>query len=266
MPTDPWAGIDLDLRLEAAVGLMRRAGDLALSRLPPPGAPQATLKGAQDWLTEADGAVENFLGQRIGELFPEDGFQGEEGGHLRPGQRRWVVDPIDGTSNFARGGHRWCVSLGLIAGKTPLLGVLVAPTLGEVYAARHGGGATLNGRPIHAATTSDMTRAKVEVGWSHRRPDSVFHGICHRVRASGAVLCMGGSGAMGLADVASGRIDAYIEAHINLWDVAAGLSILTEAGAYVSPFLEGPGPTEGDIIVAAAPHVAAAVRGVCDAG
>lgn len=256
---------DLDARLEAAVGLMRAAADLALSRLPPPGAPQATLKGVQDWLTEADGAVEKFLGQRIGELFPEDGFQGEEGGHLRPGQRRWVVDPIDGTANFARGGTRWCVSLGLIEDATPLLGVLVAPTLGEVYAARRGGGATLNGRPIHAATTSDMTRATIEVGWSRRRPDSVFHGYCNKVRAAGAALRLGGSGAMGLADVASGRIDAYVEAHINLWDVAAGLTILAEAGAYVSPFLSGPGPTEGDMILAAAPHVAAAMRGLCDA-
>jgi myo-inositol-1(or 4)-monophosphatase len=251
---------DLDAQLEAAVGVMREAGDLALSRLPPPGAPQATLKGAQDWLTEADGAVEAFIARRIGELFPEDGFQGEEGGHLRAGRRRWVVDPIDGTANFARGGSRWCVSLGLIEGTTPLLGVLVAPALGEVYAARRGGRATLNGRPIRTAATDDMARATIEIGWSRRRPDSVFHAMCAGVKTAGAALRAGGSGAMGLADVASGRIDGYIEAHINLWDVAAGLCILAEAGAYVSPYLEGPGPTEGDMILAAAPGVAAAVR------
>jgi myo-inositol-1(or 4)-monophosphatase len=248
--------IDLDTRLEAAIGLVRQAGDLALGRLPAPGAAQATLKGAQDWLTEADGAVEAFLAEQIGELFPEDGFQGEEEGETRQGQRRWVVDPIDGTSNFARGGLRWCVSLGLIEGTTPLLGVLVAPALGEVYAARRGGGATLNGRPIRAAGTTDPARATIEVGWSPRLPNAAFQSIVARAQAAGAMVRSGGSGAMGLADVASGRLDAYIEAHINLWDVAGALAILAEAGAVVSPFLEGPGPSEGDAIVAAAPGLA----------
>jgi myo-inositol-1(or 4)-monophosphatase len=247
---------DLDMRLEAAIGLVRAAGDLAMHYLPMPGAAQAELKGAQDWLTEADGAVEAFLADQIGELFPEDGFQGEEGGELRPGQRRWVVDPIDGTSNFARGGTRWCVSLGLIEGTTPLLGVLVAPALGEIYAARRGGGATLNGRAIRAATTTDPRRATIEVGWSPRLPDTDFQGLANNVQASGAMLRAGGSGAMGLADVASGRLDGYIEAHINLWDVAGALPILAEAGALVSPFLAGDGPVSGDMIYAFAPGLA----------
>ncbi len=251
---------DLDTRLEAAVGLARAAGDLAMQYLPNPGAATATLKGAQDWLTEADGAVEAFLAEQIGELFPEDGFQGEEGGELRPGQRRWVVDPIDGTSNFARGGKRWCVSLGLIEGTTPLLGVLVAPALDEVYAARLGGGATLNRRTIRAASTTEMPRAMIEVGWSPRRPNAEYQAICARVQEAGAMLRSGGSGAMGLADVASGRLDGYVEAHINLWDVAAGLAILAEAGAYVSPFLDGSGPVSGDVIIAAAPRISAELR------
>ena len=251
---------DLDTRLEAAIGLVRAAGELAMRHLPPPGAATATLKGAQDWLTEADGAVEAFLAEQIGELFPEDGFQGEEGGELRPGQRRWVVDPIDGTSNFARGGKRWCVSLGLIEGTTPLLGVLVAPALNEVYAARLGGGATLNGQTIRAASTTQMSRAMIEVGWSPRRPNVEFQAICANVQASGAMLRSGGSGAMGLADVASGRLDGYIEAHINLWDVAAALAILAEAGAVVSPFLQGNGPVSGDAIVAATSGISADLR------
>ena len=254
--------IDLDTRLEAAIGLVRAAGDLAMTYLPKPGAATAKLKGVQDWLTEADGAVEAFLAEEIGELFPEDGFQGEEGGDLRPGQRRWVVDPIDGTSNFARGGSRWCVSLGLIEGTTPLLGVLVAPALGEIYAARKGGGAMLNGQPIHAAATTDMARAMIEVGWSPRLPNSTFQAICANVQATGAMLRSGGSGAMGLADVASGRLDGYVEAHINLWDVAAALAILSEAGAVVSPFLAGVGPSQGDMIVAAAPGIAGPIHGL----
>lgn len=244
---------DLKVRLDAAIRLGTEAGALALRMRPAPGAATARLKGAQDWLTEADGAVEAFLATELGRLFPEDGFQGEETGMGRPGVATWVVDPIDGTSNFARGATRWCVSIGLIENGEAVVGVLVAPALGEVFAARKGHGATLNGDRIQAAGTSDAARAMIEVGWSPRRPDSVYQAAVAHVMAAGAMVRSGGSGAMGLADVAAGRIDGYIEAHINLWDVAAGLCILAEAGAFVSPFLAGPGPISGDMILAAAP-------------
>ncbi len=253
---------DLDARLATAIRLATEAGALALRLRPAPGAATAKLKGAQDWLTEADGAVEAFLSHALAQEFPEDGFQGEETGKGRQGALRWVVDPIDGTSNYARGATRWCVSLGLIQDRTPVLGVLVAPALGEVFAARKAGGATLNGQPIRAAATSDPRRAMIEIGWSPRRPDTVFQGLVARVMAQGAMVRAGGSGAMGLADVAAGRIDGYIEPHINLWDVAAALAILAEAGAVVSDFMGGPGPESGDAILAAAPGLADTVRAI----
>ncbi len=246
----------LDRRLEVALALAAQAGELALKMRPPPGAPVAELKGRQDWLTEADGAVEKFLSEELLAAFPEDGFQGEEGGIGRSGTRRWVIDPIDGTSNYARGGSRFCVSLGLLEGTTPLLGVLVAPALGETYAARIGGGATLNGVPIRAASTTDMARATIEVGWSPRRPNADFLAVVTKVLNAGAVIRKGGSGAMGLADVASGRLDAYVELHINLWDVAGALPILAEAGAITNAFAQ----TNGPEIFAAAPGIAEALK------
>jgi myo-inositol-1(or 4)-monophosphatase len=249
-------------RLDAAVQLAGEAGRLAMRLRPPPGAPVATLKGTQDWLTEADLAVEKFISERLAETFPDDGFQGEETGRSRSGTLRWVVDPIDGTSNYARGAARFCVSLGLLEDRTPLVGVLVAPALGETFAARQGAGATLNGAPIRVAATTELARAMVECGWSHRRPNASFFRLVEGVMGSGAVLRAGGSGALGLADVAAGRIDAYVELHINLWDVAAALTILAEAGAAVSPFLDGNGPTEGNPILAAAPGVAAPLAAI----
>ncbi|MCW3473676.1 inositol monophosphatase family protein [Limobrevibacterium gyesilva] len=251
-----FASTALARRLDTAVQLAEEAGRLALRLRPPPGAPVATLKGAQDWLTEADGAVEEFLSRQLAERFPEDGFQGEETGRARSGTLRWVVDPIDGTSNYARGSARFCVSLGLIEDRTPLLGVLVAPAMGETFAARRGAGATLNGAPIRAAATTDLSRAMVECGWSPRRPNGAYFRLVEGVMGTGAMLRAGGSGALGLADVAAGRIDAYIELHINLWDVAAALAILQEAGATVSPFLDGNGLAEGNPIMAAAPGIA----------
>ena len=252
----------LGRRFAVAQALVAQAAALALSMLPPPGAGQGTLKGAQDWLTEADGAVERMLSAGLAEAFPEDGFQGEEAGQARDGALRWVADPIDGTSNFARGGRRWCVSLGLLDGRRALLGVLAAPALGETYAACAGRGATLNGAPIHAAATADLGRAMVECGWSPRHPTAAYLALCQRAMASGAMLRAGGSGALGLAEVAAGRLDGYLEQHINLWDVAGALALLAEAGAVVSGFMDGDGPMAGGPILAAAPGVAAALARV----
>jgi myo-inositol-1(or 4)-monophosphatase len=252
----------LDRRLETAIRLATAAGRLALSLAPPPGAATARMKGHQDWLTEADGAVEAFLKRELASAFPDDGFQGEETGTGHAGTLTWIVDPIDGTSNFARGAPRWCVSVGLLEGTAPLAGVLVAPMLGETFAARHGAGATLNGAPIRAAATTDLARGVVECGWSPRRPNADFHALAQGVMATGAMLRAGGSGALGLADVAAGRIDGYVELHINLWDVAAALVLLAEAGAEVSDFMAPPGPNDGNPIRASAPGVAAALRGI----
>ena len=246
-------------RLDTAVRFATEAGELALSMRPPPGAANATLKGAQDWLTEADGAVERLLSERVKQSFPSDGFQGEEGGRARSGSLTWVVDPIDGTANFMRGGTRFCVSLACLEGDTPLVGVLVAPALYETFAAHKGGGATLNGAPIHVADTADLARATVGLGWSRRRSLDDFLALMRQVIAAGAMPLLNGSGALGLADVAAGRTDAYAELHINLWDVAAGLVILAEAGASVSPFMQGDGPTQGNPILACAPGIASAL-------
>ena len=246
-------------RLDTALTLAQEAGALAMRMRPAMGA--ATLKGAQDWLTEADGAVERMLSDRLAAAFPEDGFQGEEEGSTRPGTLRWVVDPIDGTSNYAHGSPRWCVSVGLIEGDRALAGVLCAPALGEVYAARDGAGATLNGAPIRAASTASLSRAIIEAGWSPRVSRDAYLDVCRRVLEAGAMLRSGGSGALGLAEVACGRLDGYAELHINLWDCAAALSILAEAGSVCSAFLPA-GAVAGGPLLAAAPGVAEALAAV----
>jgi myo-inositol-1(or 4)-monophosphatase len=248
----------LERRFALAQSLAAEAGALALRLRPSPGDASISLKGAQDWLTEADAAVERFLAERLAAAFPEDGFQGEETGSGREGALRWVVDPIDGTSNYAHGGARWCVSIGLVETRHALLGVIDAPILSERFAACAGGGATLNGLPIRAATTAALARGIVECGWSPRRPNADYLALCGRVMAAGAMLRAGGSGALGLADVAAGRLDGYIELHINLWDVAAGLAILAESGAAISEFLAN-GARAGAPILAAAPGVADAL-------
>jgi len=236
--------------------LAERAGELAMSMRPPPGSAHGVLKGPQNWLTEADGAVERFLSEELAAAFPSDGFQGEEGGISRIGTLRWIVDPIDGTTNYARGAARFCVSLACMEGDAPLIGVIAAPALRDTIWAWRGGGAWLNGDPIRAAETRDVTQAIMEVGWSPRRPHRDYLKLCARILGDGASLRHGGSGALGLVDVAIGRQDGYAELHINLWDVAAALVILREARVKVSDFLAGDGAVEGHPIVACAPGLA----------
>lgn len=247
---------NLQARFDVAMDLAERAAELAMTMRPPPGAAGAALKGPHDWVTEADSAVERFLSEELSAAFPEDGFQGEEGGIVRNGGLRWVVDPIDGTSNFARGAARFCVSVACLEGDTPVIGIIAAPALRETTWAWRGGGAWLNGDAIWVAETTQASRAIMEVGWSDRCANADYLLVCERVLADGASLRHGGSGALGLTDVASGRLDGYAELHINLWDVAAALVILREAGARVSDFLGGNGATMGNGIVACAPGLA----------
>lgn len=252
------------VRLEAARSVVRDAARLALSLRPAPGGPTGTLKGRQDYLTEADGAVETLVSRRIQELFPEDGFQGEENGTTRQGRFRWVVDPIDGTSNYARGRDRWCVSLGLLEGDEPVAGVIEAPALGEVFTAQKGKGAFLNGKPIKASPITNTQEAMIEMGWSARVTAETFNQKIAAIMALGAMPRSGGSGALALADVACGRSDGYLEIVIQLWDVAAALVILGESGASVSPFLQTGGLTGGATILAAAPGIAPALSAAVD--
>ncbi|NHO33028.1 inositol monophosphatase family protein [Acetobacter fallax] len=249
----------LERRFEAARAIVDDAARMALTMRPPSGGPVAIQKSAQDWLTETDGAVEMFISQRMQALFPEDGFQGEEGGRAREGSLRWVVDPIDGTSNYARGRNRWCVSLGLLDGDEPVAGVIAAPALRETYTALAGHGAYLNGGKISASTVTDPRSAMIEMGWSNRVPKPVFMEKTGAILDLGAMPRSGGSGALALTDVACGRLDGYIEIVINLWDVAAALVILSEAGARVSPFLRDGGLAGPGTILAAAPGIADAL-------
>jgi myo-inositol-1(or 4)-monophosphatase len=249
----------LEARFDTATRLAAEAGAIAMRLRPPLGTRIGTLKGRQDWLSEADGAVEQFLSGSLLAAFPEDGFQGEEGGIARAGALRWVVDPIDGTANYVRASPRFCVSLALLRGATPLIGVLAAPALGETFAAMQGGGATLNGVPIRAADTTRLDQALIELGHSARVPFADFLALTGKIGATGAMPREGGSGALGLADVAAGRTDAYVELSINLWDCAAALAILKEAGAACSDFIAGGGDHGPAPILACAPGIASAL-------
>ncbi|MBT9292929.1 inositol monophosphatase family protein [Prosthecodimorpha staleyi] len=248
----------LALRLHAACSIATEAGALARRLFLERPQGDYALKGPQDYLTEADGAVEALVRARLAAVFPDDGMIGEETGGSAAAAT-WIVDPIDGTANFARGVPHFCVSIGLLVDGRPELGAIAAPMQSELYAARRGQGATLNGRPIRAASTGALAEAVVELGWSPRRPAADYLALTERVLASGASVRRAGSGTLGLAYVAAGRSDGYAELHIRAWDVLAALVLVAEAGGLTSDFFAEPDWLAGAPVLAAAPGIGTAL-------
>ena len=246
---------DLHQRYLATVGLATEAGALASSYFRDRDRLGVKMKGFQDFLTEADGAVEALLRRRIAEAFPSDGFFGEEAGGSSA-DNLWIVDPIDGTANFARGEPHWAISIGFVREGVPEIGVVLAPARNELFAARRGHGATRNGLPIRVSGVDDMRAAAVEIGWSPRRPTASYIALMSRVMEMGAATKRSASGALGMAWTACGRVDAYLELHINSWDVAAGIVLAREAGAVANDFFTGDWLVNGNPILVATPALA----------
>jgi myo-inositol-1(or 4)-monophosphatase len=260
----------LQTRFLAACAIAREAGAMARRRFLDRASFTVGFKGPQDFITEVDGAVERLIQARVSEIFADDGFIGEEGDGLagKPRAPVWVVDPIDGTSNFARGTPHWCVSIACILEGEVQLGVIYDPMLDELFCARRGAGAWLNGAPMRTAETKELGKATIEVGWNTRYGQEKFLALLARIAATGSGVIRAGSGALGLAYVAAGRRDGYVENHINSWDCLAGNLLVAEGGGYVSDFLAGEGLRKGNPLIACAAGVksaliqAAAIEGI----
>lgn len=252
---------ELERRYYAVQGLVAEVAVMAHDYFRRTESLGVTMKGDQDWLTVADGKVEAALREKLAVLFPEDAVVGEEGGGAAS-RVTWVIDPIDGTANFARGDRNWCISIGLVVDGVSQVGIIAAPSLGETYAAMRGRGATMNGEPIKVSAGADIRRAYVEMGWSTRIPVDEYLAMVGRAFRTGASVKRSASGALGLCHVANGRTDGYAELHINAWDVAAGLVIAEEAGARTNDFFAGTGMAKGNPILCVTPGLAAELESI----
>ncbi len=217
----------LSPRFALAQAMAGEAGSLALTLR------QSTLaisgKGRQDWVTNADLAVEARLVEAIREAFPEDGVLAEETHGSAEGEKLWIIDPIDGTTNFAEGLDQWAISVGFAMEGRLEFGVIYAPDRDEMYAAARGQGATLNGVPMKAGAASDWHHLFL-LGRSNRTDHAAYLSLVDRIVRSEHDYRRLGSAALSLALVARGSAGAYYEAHLQSWDCAAGLVIGHEAG------------------------------------
>ena len=245
-------------RLEFCRNLARDAGRLAHSAF---GQSATSMKGRHDVLTAMDGEVERFIRNAITAQYPDDAIIGEEEGGVG-GDRVWLIDPIDGTANYARGIPHYCVSIGYLERLVPTVGVLYDPSHDWLYSAARGEGASCNDARLAVSPCSDLGAATVECGWSTRRTTADYIALVGRVMGAGCAMRRVGSGALGLADVAAGRNEAYCELHINAWDCAAGILLVREAGGYTNDFFAGDGLGSGNPLIATNHALCAKLAGV----
>ncbi len=234
-------------RLEFSKTLARAAGKLAHSAF---GTSATSMKGRHDVVTAMDREVDRFIRSAIAERYPDDTIIGEEEGGGGATERVWLIDPIDGTANYARGIPHYCVSIGYLERLVPTVGVIYDPSHDWLYSAARGEGASRDGERLSVSPVADLGAATVECGWSTRRSTADYIALVARVMEAGCAMRRVGSGALGLVDVASGRSEAYCEMHINAWDCAAGILLVREAGGHTNDFFAGDGLAAGNPVIA----------------
>lgn len=261
---------ELDARLGAAAELARQAGAFAAGKFADLGSLTVHSKGVQDMATEADLETEALLRRGVTERFPEDAFLGEESCtdfQALAGQGIWVVDPIDGTQPFISNITSWCIAIAYVLDNRTLLGVVYDPVRDELFAARRGGGASVNGRSLKVSSAASLADGLVGLGYSNRVPPEATLGPMQRLMIAEGMFHRCGSGALSLAYVAAGRLIGYYEPHMNAWDAVAGALLVREAGGCSNPALEREGVLEqGCPVLAAADGVYDALREAVEGG
>jgi myo-inositol-1(or 4)-monophosphatase len=253
--------------VKLAEEVAREAGGLLLERLLWERDEVGTKTSGTDMVSEMDHASEKLILERLTATRPDDSILAEEGsGRDGTSGVRWVIDPLDGTTNYLYGYPRWSVSIAAEVGGEVVAAAVADPSLDEVFTATKGGGAFRNGEPIEHSGQDEVATALVATGFSYEperraRQSDVLTRVLPAVRD----IRRGGAASLDLCWVACGRVDAYYEATLQPWDIAAGALIASEAGAVVSNF-EGE-PPRAPSIFAAAPGIAEALLGLLvDAG
>lgn len=246
---------DPDELLELATRLAREAGTAALAGRRSSVLEQHTKSSTTDLVTQHDHAAEALIVERLLIDRPGDAIVGEEGATLDGSSGyEWFLDPIDGTTNFVYDLPLWSTSVAVAYEGATIAGAVYVPVADELFAARLGGGATLNGTLIRCSDQTDLPLALVATGFSYQPAKrSVQAAAITRLITEIRDIRRSGSAAIDLCWVAAGRVDAYFEAHLNSWDAAAGELIARESGCITSDF-DG-GPADPSNIVAASPGI-----------
>jgi len=252
--------VTYDHILQTAISIAHEAGTVVRERFPRTHLAHVGFKGAVNPVTETDTTVEALIVDRLRAIFPDHRFLGEEGGGDEwrvPGPPIWLVDPLDGTNNFAHGFPPVGVSLALLVEGQPVVGVIHDPLRSETFAATAGGGATLNDQPIHVSGVERLADAFLATGFPYDRrtaPDNNVERLDHFLRRSLGVR-RAGAAVIDQTYVACGRLDGFWEIRLKPWDVAAGVLLVREAGGRATDFAGGLDCLSGEFILASNGHI-----------
>jgi myo-inositol-1(or 4)-monophosphatase len=252
------------LERRVAIDAARAAGHLLKSGLP--GSRHIAYKGSPtNLVTEMDARAEELIVERLSAAFPDDAVLGEERGATagRSG-RRWIIDPLDGTTNYAHGLPTFAVSIGLETDKRVELGVVFDPNLDELFVAERGRGATLNDRRLAVSTAATLDESLLATGFPYNIREAKdnnlteYAAFCVRARAVRRM----GSAVLYLAWLATGRLDGYWELRLGPWDVAAGSLLVEEAGGRITDLTGGALVLDAPSLVASNGRIHAAILAV----
>lgn len=247
--------------LTAALVMAEKAGEIHLQYFRKSNLEQSTKLNDSDVVTIADKQAEAMIIDFIRQHFPLHGIISEESGREHDEREwRWVIDPLDGTTNFSMGLPAFCVSIALEHNKEAVLGVVYAPYLGECFYAVKGAGAWFNGNRIHCSDKSELSKAVVATGMPYDRNENADNNlaeICRMALRVRGVRRMGAA-AIDLCYTAAGFFDAYWELNLNRWDVAAGQLIASEAGVITESIRSD----RNHSILASNPNIHSAIRQV----
>jgi len=211
-------------------------------------------KGLNDFVSYVDKGSEKLLVSKLGKILPEAGFITEEGTSTKKGVKYcWIVDPLDGTTNFLHGVHPYAISIGLKEEDEIIAGVVYEAGGKEVFSAWKNGGAWLNGRQIHVSGAGTLSESLIATGFPYNdfdRLGNFMDSLTHFCKTTHGIRRFG-SASIDLAYVACGRFEAFYEYSLNPWDVAAGILLVREAGGFVSDFSGNEKNDSGNEIVAA---------------
>ena len=254
---------------ETAIALVHEAG-AAILAVSEAGVRDIQFKGegTRDLVTEADKRSEAIIVEAITRRYPDHRILAEEGtGTGGTGEYRWIIDPLDGTTNFAHKYPLWCVSIAVEHAGAIVAGVVFAPYIRELFVAARGDGATLNGRPIHVSPTLELPKALLCTGFPYRldaSANNLSHWSNFVLRSQGTRR--DGAAALDLCYVAAGRYDGFWEFGLSPWDVAAGSLIVQEAGGTMSTPGNTPYTPETRDVVASNGHLHSAMLDVLAIG
>jgi myo-inositol-1(or 4)-monophosphatase len=227
---------------------------------------QVSLKGPGDYVSQADRKAEEIIHSELLRARPTYDFLGEEGGETKgtDGAHRWIVDPLDGTTNFLHGIPFFAVSIALERNGEIVGAVIFNPAMDELFTAERGGGAFLNDRRLRVAARKKLSDAVVATGIPHlgRGHHGKFLVELRNVMGEVAGVRRTGSAALDLAYTAAGRFDAYWEKNIAAWDIAAGMLLVREAGGYVTDLEGGNRMFESGTVLAGNEYIHKALKDV----